>query len=57
MQVIPFDAHVHVTKIYCFFPQDHDKIAGLFKQHFGVALETKDVTFKGWNWGQTDFQG
>lgn len=38
-------------------PQDHDKVAALLKQHFGVTLESKDITFKGWNWGVTDFQG
>jgi structure-specific recognition protein 1 len=37
--------------------QDHDKISALFKQHFGITLESKEVSFKGWNWGQTDFQG
>jgi structure-specific recognition protein 1 len=37
--------------------QDHDKILALFKQHFGITLESKEVSFKGWNWGQTDFQG
>jgi structure-specific recognition protein 1 len=29
----------------------------LLKNHFGKTLETKDVSFKGWNWGVTDFQG
>lgn len=37
--------------------QDHDKLAGLFKQHFNITLEVKDISFKGWNWGVTDFQG
>ncbi|KAG6332186.1 hypothetical protein ID866_6901 [Astraeus odoratus] len=37
--------------------EDQDKLAGLLKQHFGVILEVKDVTFKGWNWGVTDIQG
>ncbi|KAI9573558.1 SSrecog-domain-containing protein [Boletus coccyginus] len=40
-----------------FVREDHDKLAGLLKQHFGVTLEIKDVTFKGWNWGVTDIQG
>ncbi|KAH9080577.1 SSrecog-domain-containing protein [Lactarius deliciosus] len=30
---------------------DHDKLAGLLKQHFA------DVSFRGWNWGVTDFRG
>jgi hypothetical protein len=37
--------------------QDHDKLAALFKQHFSIALETKEISFRGWNWGSTDFQG
>lgn len=37
--------------------QDHDKLAGLLKTHFGVTLETKEVSLRGWNWGVTDFQG
>lgn len=27
------------------------------KNHFSVTLETVEVSFKGWNWGVTDFQG
>ena len=38
-------------------PQDHDKLATLLKNYFSVAIETKEITFKGWNWGDTDFQG
>ncbi|KAH9936566.1 structure-specific recognition protein-domain-containing protein [Fomitopsis serialis] len=37
--------------------EDHEKLAQLLKQHFSVTLETKEVSFKGWNWGVTDFQG
>ncbi|KZT67257.1 SSrecog-domain-containing protein [Daedalea quercina L-15889] len=40
-----------------FSREDHDKLAQLIKQHFSVTLETKEVSFKGWNWGVTDFQG
>ncbi|KAI0004552.1 structure-specific recognition protein-domain-containing protein [Russula compacta] len=36
---------------------DHDKLASLLKQHFSVTLETEDVSFRGWNWGVTDFRG
>jgi FACT complex subunit SSRP1/POB3 len=27
------------------------------KQHFSITIEMKEITFKGWNWGATDFQG
>ncbi|KAI0629734.1 structure-specific recognition protein-domain-containing protein [Trametes polyzona] len=40
-----------------FVREDHDKLAHLLKQHFSIPLETKEVSFKGWNWGVTDFQG
>ncbi|KAI0736325.1 SSrecog-domain-containing protein [Fomitopsis betulina] len=40
-----------------FTREDHDKVAQLLKQHFSITLETKEVSFKGWNWGVTDFQG
>ncbi|KAF8511603.1 structure-specific recognition protein-domain-containing protein [Gautieria morchelliformis] len=40
-----------------FVKEEHDKILALMKQHFSVTVETKEITFKGWNWGATDFQG
>ncbi|KAF5360634.1 hypothetical protein D9756_004991 [Leucocoprinus leucothites] len=40
-----------------FMREDHDKLAKLLKDHFGITLESREVAFKGWNWGVTDFQG
>lgn len=40
-----------------FLREEHDKIAQLLKNYFGITLETRDVSFKGWNWGVADFQG
>jgi len=37
--------------------QDHDKLSSLLKQHFSVTVEVEDVSFRGWNWGATDFRG
>jgi structure-specific recognition protein 1 len=37
--------------------QEHDKIAQLLKNHFGITLETQEAAFKGWNWGVADFRG
>lgn len=49
---------VHKSERFaCLSRQDHDRLASLLKQHFGVTLEVKDVSVKGWNWGVTDFQG
>ncbi|TRM63835.1 hypothetical protein BD626DRAFT_568456 [Schizophyllum amplum] len=39
-----------------FAREDHDKLVTLLKNYFSVALETKEITFRGWNWGDTDFQ-
>ncbi|KAF8583126.1 SSrecog-domain-containing protein [Ramaria rubella] len=40
-----------------FVKEEHDKLISLMKQHFSISVETKEITFKGWNWGVTDFQG
>ncbi|KAJ7069620.1 SSrecog-domain-containing protein [Mycena amicta] len=37
--------------------EDLKKVTDLLKNHFQVTLEEVDVTFKGWNWGETDFKG
>ena len=37
--------------------KDQEKMATALKRDFGITLETRDNTFKGWNWGVTDFQG
>jgi structure-specific recognition protein 1 len=29
----------------------------VLKEHFTITLETREITYKGWNWGVTDFQG
>ncbi|KAF8628646.1 hypothetical protein AX15_003778 [Amanita polypyramis BW_CC] len=40
-----------------FMREDHEKLLTLLKNHFGVTLESREVSFRGWNWGVTDFQG
>jgi structure-specific recognition protein 1 len=37
--------------------QDQEKLSNIFKQHFHVTLETKDLSLRGWNWGKVDVQG
>ncbi|KAH9454032.1 hypothetical protein Pst134EB_014128 [Puccinia striiformis f. sp. tritici] len=39
-----------------FRPEDQEKLSNLFKQHFHVTLETKDLSLRGWNWGKVDVQ-
>ncbi|KAJ7643945.1 SSrecog-domain-containing protein [Roridomyces roridus] len=37
--------------------EDQKKVTELLKNHFQITLEEIDVSFKGWNWGVTDFRG
>ncbi|KAF8132194.1 structure-specific recognition protein-domain-containing protein [Mycena galopus ATCC 62051] len=37
--------------------EDFKRVADLFKNHFQITVEEVDVSFKGWNWGVTDFRG
>jgi hypothetical protein len=37
--------------------QDQETLAGLCKTLFSLTLETKEISFKGWNWGSADFRG
>ncbi|KAJ7486119.1 SSrecog-domain-containing protein [Mycena galericulata] len=37
--------------------EDLKKVTELLKTHFQITLEEIDVSFKGWNWGVTDFRG
>ncbi|KAJ7132944.1 SSrecog-domain-containing protein [Mycena filopes] len=37
--------------------EDLKKVTDLFKNYFQITLEEVDVSFKGWNWGVTDFRG
>ncbi|KAJ6584147.1 SSrecog-domain-containing protein [Mycena vulgaris] len=37
--------------------EDLKKISELFKNNFHITVEEIDVSFKGWNWGVTDFRG
>ncbi|KAG6850334.1 hypothetical protein H0H93_014607 [Arthromyces matolae] len=46
-----------IEKFDGFLREDHEKISSLLKNHFGKTLESKETSFKGWNWGTTDFQG
>ncbi|KAF9565079.1 SSrecog-domain-containing protein [Agrocybe pediades] len=40
-----------------FAREDHDRLVKLFKDFFGITLETVETSFKGWNWGVADFHG
>ena len=34
-----------------------DKVGAAMKEHFGVTLEHREHSLKGWNWGQAKFEG
>ncbi|KAG8774406.1 FACT complex subunit, partial [Serendipita sp. 397] len=37
--------------------EDQDALVPLIRQHFDVNFEAKELSWRGWNWGSTDFQG
>ena len=40
------------------FPQDaHDDLSTAARQYFGINLTTVEVSTRGYNWGQTEFEG
>ena len=34
-----------------------DKVAAAIKDHFGVAVENREHSLRGWNWGKAKFEG
>ncbi|KZT52506.1 SSrecog-domain-containing protein [Calocera cornea HHB12733] len=39
-----------------FHRDDHDKVAHICKQHWDLALDTRELSYRGWNWGEYDIQ-
>ena len=40
------------------FPEDaFNEVRRILKNHYNLDLETKEISVRGWNWGQTEFQG
>lgn len=37
--------------------QDQDSLTTVVKTHLQLNLETKELSWRGWNWGTTDFRG
>jgi structure-specific recognition protein 1 len=37
--------------------QEHDKVKRTLDEYFGIKVETRDTSLKGWNWGQMDVEG
>lgn len=41
----------------CTDSQDLDKIKRTLDEFFSVKLEIRDISLKGWNWGELQVQG
>ncbi|CAG7852198.1 FACT complex subunit pob3 AltName: Full=Facilitates chromatin transcription complex subunit pob3 [Serendipita indica DSM 11827] len=37
--------------------EDQDTLTSLLKQNFDINLEVRELSWRGWNWGSTDFRG
>ncbi|GJJ73220.1 structure-specific recognition protein 1 [Entomortierella parvispora] len=44
-----------IVKFDGFQRDDYDKLKEIIKTNYGLTLETKELSVKGWNWGKTDF--
>ncbi|KAJ2493553.1 FACT complex subunit [Coemansia sp. RSA 2050] len=45
-------------KLDGFTADDYEQLRDAVKRFFsGLTLEVRDISFKGWNWGKTDFEG
>ncbi|KAG9322187.1 hypothetical protein KVV02_007569 [Mortierella alpina] len=44
-----------IVKFDGFQRDDYEKLKDIIKANYGLQLETKEMSVKGWNWGETDF--
>ncbi|KAF9910746.1 FACT complex subunit [Lobosporangium transversale] len=44
-----------IVKFDGFQRDDFEKLRDIIKANYGLQLETKEMSVKGWNWGETDF--
>ncbi|CAN8097198.1 unnamed protein product [Discula destructiva] len=44
-----------VIQLDGFQEEDHERLTRLFKNWYSLALETKDHSLRGWNWGKAEF--
>ncbi|KAL1923504.1 uncharacterized protein VTP21DRAFT_8484 [Calcarisporiella thermophila] len=47
----------NVVKFDGFKKDDFEELKSIIKSLYHLQLENKELSLKGWNWGQTDFQG
>ncbi|KAI9306000.1 FACT complex component Pob3 [Cunninghamella echinulata] len=55
LRVLRKDNQVH--KFDGFHSEDLDALKDAIKIFYKLPIDTKETSVKGWNWGQTDFQG
>ncbi|TIA87480.1 hypothetical protein E3P99_03137 [Wallemia hederae] len=36
---------------------DFERLSKTVKEYYGVTLETREISFRGWNWGRTEYRG
>ncbi|TIB84658.1 SSrecog-domain-containing protein [Wallemia mellicola] len=36
---------------------DYERLSKTVKEFYGVTLETREISFRGWNWGRTEYRG
>ncbi|TIA71594.1 hypothetical protein E3P77_02172 [Wallemia ichthyophaga] len=36
---------------------DFERLSKTVKEFYGVSIETREISFKGWNWGKTEYRG
>ncbi|KAG0223573.1 FACT complex subunit [Actinomortierella wolfii] len=46
-----------IVKFDGFARDDYDTLRDIVKANYGLTLESKELSVKGWNWGKTEFQG
>ncbi|KAG8161630.1 hypothetical protein KVR01_008617 [Diaporthe batatas] len=44
-----------VMQLDGFQQEDHERLTRIFKNWYGHALDTKDHSLRGWNWGKAEF--
>lgn len=55
MEIRIIQRNSSICQLDGFAPEDYDRINRLFKNWYGVAVEQKEHSMRGWNWGKGEF--
>ncbi|KAI8872401.1 SSrecog-domain-containing protein [Ramicandelaber brevisporus] len=47
----------HIHKFDGFQREDYEKLSNVLKRNYGVDVLQREISVKGWNWGQAEFEG